>query len=226
MKLFDEIGHELIRRYGQNIPRDVKVFISRQDFVEAKLEFQPSEQPLLVQLTGVPLVTTRFLNPGEFRYSLAFCDDICCYMYRAQQAGYENLLEIRQCNTCGNDYKARKRNNRYCSRECFELAHKENMRGESNPSYIDGRSYKSTYNAGSEWHEIRVEVYKRDDYTCQSCGIKCVSKSTTMQYPNLSTRIIQCHHIEPYAMSQDNSLDNLITLCISCHRSIHNATIE
>ena len=95
------------------------------------------------------------------------------------------------------------------------------MRGKNNPSYIDGRSYSATYNAGSNWHEIRKQVYKRDNYNCQRCGVKCVAKSKAMKYPQHSKRIIQCHHITPYEQTQDNSLENLITLCIVCHRAVH-----
>lgn len=54
------------------------------------------------------------------------------------------------------------------------------------------------------WHEIRKLVYKRDSYHCLECGKHCHN----------NTRI-QCHHID-YNPS-NNDLENLITLCNSCH---------
>jgi hypothetical protein len=54
-----------------------------------------------------------------------------------------------------------------------------------------------------EWDVIRKEVYKRDGWVCQVCGKK--------------PKILQCHHIVPYRISQDDSIENLITLCCSCH---------
>ena len=54
------------------------------------------------------------------------------------------------------------------------------------------------------WNEIRKEVYKRDGWVCQECGIHCHNRKQ-----------IQCHHID-YDTS-NNALSNLITLCSSCH---------
>lgn len=159
--------------------------------------------------------------PSEFRYDKTFCGDDCMMDYRAKQAGYKTLLSYRFCLICGQQFKQNNRGNKYCSRPCFEIAHKDTMSGENNPSYIDGRSYNSTYDAGVKWHKIRKEVYKRDNYNCQKCGVKCVSKSTAMKYPDKTKLIIQCHHIVPYDVSQDNSLENLTTLCIVCHRAVH-----
>lgn len=59
-----------------------------------------------------------------------------------------------------------------------------------------------------EWHEIRKQVYKRDKYTCQICGI---------QYKDKNGKGMSAHHIIPYRINQDNNLGNLITLCQSCH---------
>jgi predicted nucleic acid-binding Zn ribbon protein len=151
----------------------------------------------------------------------SYCSIDCYHEYRRKKAGHKTRVQYRFCVICGKTFKAYPRGKKHCSRECFEIAHKDNMRGENNPSYIDGRSYKPTYDAGSEWHHIRVRVYNRDNYECQDCGEKCVGKDTAMKYPEYSKRIIQCHHIVPYDVSQDNSLDNLVTLCIVCHRARH-----
>lgn len=55
-----------------------------------------------------------------------------------------------------------------------------------------------------KWKQIRRQVYKRDNWTCQRCHKK--------GFP-----VLQCHHKIPYRISKDDSLDNLITLCRSCH---------
>lgn len=68
-----------------------------------------------------------------------------------------------------------------------------------------------------KWQKIRKQCYERDNYTCQECGIKCVSKDK-----KVLNRTIQCHHIIPWSKTNDDSLDNLITLCVSCHRKIEN----
>jgi predicted HNH restriction endonuclease len=79
--------------------------------------------------------------------------------------------------------------------------------GGHNWNYIDGSS-KSRFYMLEEWIKIAKEVYKRDNYTCQICG----KKGGTLN----------AHHKIPYSISKDNSLINLITLCVSCHAKIHN----
>ena len=59
-----------------------------------------------------------------------------------------------------------------------------------------------------EWKEQRKKCYKRDKYICQICGIK---------YCDKNGRGLQAHHMIPYRISHDDSLENLITLCKSCH---------
>jgi 5-methylcytosine-specific restriction endonuclease McrA len=56
------------------------------------------------------------------------------------------------------------------------------------------------------WVEIRKLIYQRDKWLCQECGVHC---------HNSEIGKIQCHHID-YDVD-NNSLDNLITLCRSCH---------
>lgn len=57
-----------------------------------------------------------------------------------------------------------------------------------------------------DWNVIRKIIYKRDNWTCQECGIKC---------HNSTKHKIQCHHID-YDTTNNNA-ENLITLCASCH---------
>lgn len=61
----------------------------------------------------------------------------------------------------------------------------------------------SPYNNHS-WKKLRRKVYERDGFICQKCLRAC----------NVDSRI-SCHHID--FDRSNNSMDNLITLCGSCH---------
>ena len=52
---------------------------------------------------------------------------------------------------------------------------------------------------------LRAEVRKRDNYTCQMCGIT----------ENKLNKKLHTHHID--YDPKNNRLDNLITLCTTCH---------
>ena len=91
------------------------------------------------------------------------------------------------------------------------------MLGKNNPAYKNGSSYNKISWRGNDWETLRKEVYIRDNYICQDCGIKCESKKS---YKN-SDNIIQCHHIENYKYNKNNDKTNLVTLCLKCHLKKH-----
>lgn len=89
------------------------------------------------------------------------------------------------------------------------------MSGKNNPAYIDGNSKERRCWRGSNWERIRRKVYERDDNVCQICGTRCISKN---EYDGTNgSKIRQCHHKEKYEENHNNNLDNLITICASCH---------
>lgn len=94
-------------------------------------------------------------------------------------------------------------------RRKISIAHKGKKKKYKVWSYIDGRSKtKGPDRYGDDWFKIRLLIYKRDNFTCQECGI-------TM---NETRKAHHVHHKIPFLLSFDNSLNNLITLCPSCHR--------
>jgi hypothetical protein len=77
------------------------------------------------------------------------------------------------------------------------------------PDFI-GIRRKSLMKNGKEypfnWSEIRKNIYRRDGWRCQECGVHCQVGGKTK---------IQCHHID--YDTTNNHFSNLITLCSSCH---------
>ena len=65
---------------------------------------------------------------------------------------------------------------------------------------VKGRNLRAV-----EWLTIRQLILERDLFTCQDCG------------KNHHETILAVHHIVPYRITQDDSLNNLITYCRSCH---------
>jgi hypothetical protein len=149
-----------------------------------------------------------------------FCSQDCYVNFNGRTRG---IMAEKNCPECGSTFKPASSDQIRCSRKCFEQSHKKRMAGQNNPAWIDGRSKdpEHTFFRADNWDEIKQFIYNRDGYRCQSCGCSCTSKSRA-KTPDETRRIIQCHHIKPFRDSGDNSPENLVTLCLSCHRSIHN----
>ena len=156
-----------------------------------------------------------------------YCSQKCAYMGRS--LGYSKRIikkpyncrrkSPKICLVCQKEYIYRTKTQKYCSRGCFEIAHKQYMSGEKNPAYKNGESYNKRSYRGDDWETLRKEIYTRDGYICQDCGVRCLGKR---DYRQNSDRIIQCHHIENYKETHNNEKGNLITLCLKCHMKRHN----
>ncbi len=59
-----------------------------------------------------------------------------------------------------------------------------------------------------EWLQIRQMILERDKFNCQRCGL------------THHEIILNVHHKIPYRINEDNSSENLITLCQRCHANI------
>ena len=69
----------------------------------------------------------------------------------------------------------------------------------------------------SDWDSRRRKVYKRDDYTCQNCGVQ------GGPYGNIE---LHAHHVVPKSRGGTHEVSNLISLCIECHNAVHNKNSE
>jgi hypothetical protein len=71
-------------------------------------------------------------------------------------------------------------------------------------------------NYPSDWDRRRKEVYERDNYTCQNCGVQ------GGPYGNAE---LHAHHGVPKSKGGTHRKSNLITYCKQCHDAIHGRRI-
>lgn len=85
--------------------------------------------------------------------------------------------------------------------------------GPESPNWKGGVTpERQAFYASQEWAEACQTVWKRDDATCQRCGV----------HRDLSDREFHIHHIVSFAVEDLRSdPDNLVLLCEDCHRWVH-----
>jgi len=133
-------------------------------------------------------------------------------------------IPLRYCETCGEQIPrntkqgenrirpSQYRKARFCSRACKGVHHSEVMKGKNNPNYKDGMNIVRELDRNSKRYKIwRKEVFLRDCYTCQSCGIKGGD--------------MHAHHLKTWKNHEDARFDinNGVCLCVDCHMVIHNS---
>jgi len=100
-----------------------------------------------------------------------------------------------------------------CSDDCRYTWLSEAFTGASHPNWAGGKS--GPYGKG--WNETRRNALERDEYECQVCG---KTKAEIGRNPDV-------HHIVPvrvfadaegYEKSDAHFLENVVSLCVDCHR--------
>jgi 5-methylcytosine-specific restriction endonuclease McrA len=125
-----------------------------------------------------------------------------------------------RCRSCSKkdllnpSYKTGKKYCTVCNKEiayhavlCWECEVKKRGNPKNHYNYRDGNSlskYPKEFNRG-----LKEIIRKRDNYTCQYCGI------TEEKYRKKYKNVLSIHHID-YNKKNCN-INNLITLCTSCN---------
>lgn len=135
----------------------------------------------------------------------SFCSRKCIKLV----AHNKGKIEWKKCD-CG---KAIRKWNKYCGKSCLQkysnpTSHLPEPRyGQDNPAWKGGVTPENLKIRHSREYTVwRVAVMVRDDYTCQSCGVRGGK--------------LQVDHIKPFAFYPKLRLaiDNGRTLCVDCHR--------
>lgn len=116
------------------------------------------------------------------------------------------------CDQCGTElflgrWEFKYSKNHFCSKECHNKYREENSIPENHWNWQGGiskRKHPKEFN-----NRLRKFVRERDNYCCQECGIPENGKK---------------HHVHHIDYDKNNNrVNNLITLCISCHmKTNHN----
>ncbi|WP_082223409.1 HNH endonuclease [Halosimplex carlsbadense] len=77
----------------------------------------------------------------------------------------------------------------------------------------DPDTYEGKY--PPDWDFRRKAVYERDNYTCQYCGVR------SGPHAGDGGAVLHAHHQIPLNRGGGNHLENLATVCQSCHDRAH-----
>lgn len=165
-----------------------------------------------------------------------FCSEKCTNEY-AQQNGKGVKTYTKVCKHCGKYFSTTNAKKIFCCNNCrydyYKQQHKQQTK-KVNISFtkdnykecisvivkylieqgIQGRDacgISKYYNYNVLTDKLRRDVKARDNYQCSVCG---------------ATTGLEVHHIIKVKHGGTNELDNLITLCSSCHRAIDTLNLE
>lgn len=114
---------------------------------------------------------------------------------------FEQMDSVKTCLVCGKQFEVTQqhRKKKYCSSECCKKA--ERLYGGKKETDLN---YKDQIRFGGN----KKQILQRDNFTCQMCG---------------SEHQLIVHHLDESGCLEtpNNELDNLITLCRSCHAKLH-----
>ena len=133
-------------------------------------------------------------SPGR-----VYCSRLCKDEAQRRPASFK-------CGACGrtvSTYQSQARKRKYCSHECYRKHFNGAFfSGSNNGNWRGGKAL--SYGPG--WKTIKAEIRSRD-VVCQGCG----------KTPEDNGRALDVHHLDPFRFSGNNSMDNLVALCRSCH---------
>ena len=144
-------------------------------------------------------------KPSKHRHA-RYCSDACKLVARAERR------VKKQCPQCSKIFHGF---TMYCSGECADEVHSQRMRGLKNSKFKQIGRYSNQY------IRMREFVLDRDAARCVACG----SEGKDMKHRYGGKRAsLHCHHINEN--TRDNRPQNLIIMCMSCHKKHHHGVLE
>lgn len=155
----------------------------------------------------------EIIQTTKRKFHRHYCDE--CKAKQVWKEKQKKRIMV-NCSYCGKELsiipsKFMANEHHYCNTECMSKDYIGKNVGELSATWKGGKGHH--YIGG--FYTVRKIARKRDNYTCQRCGI------TEEEYG----QELSVHHIKLYREFEDkyeaNNLDNLICLCEPCHRFVH-----
>jgi hypothetical protein len=129
----------------------------------------------------------------------------CTLARREQKKKETQKRNTIQCRVCRKDFLRRESSVTACSLACERQAHSVRIAGENNPKWKGGSAKERVKPRNArEFRVVRPIVIEEDG----GCCVQCHGKDR-----------LSVHHIDENALNNDTR--NLVTLCGSCHISLH-----
>lgn len=156
-----------------------------------------------------------------------FCNEDCFFnwvCYNGINSGENNPLYVEDikddCDYCGGDISVVPSRYELCEKHfCDDLCYadwmSENAHGKNSNAWDGG----AINYYGEDWDNQRKYARQRDNHLCQHCGLKAEKHISEFG------QTLHVHHIIPFKYfgfenhETANKLNNLVTLCSSCHKS-------
>lgn len=81
----------------------------------------------------------------------------------------------------------------------------------------------TVWNRGRDPYSLRI-LY-RDNFTCQDCGEFHAYQNKFKIFCPIDDGQLNVHHIKPVSEGGGNEPENLVTLCVQCHRKRHTGNV-
>lgn len=176
-----------------------------------------------------------------------FCSPECQDQHHEEYDGGENHplydREIVECSQCGDELARKpsvveKKDDFFCGQECYASWCTDERTGEDHPRWKGGGELYR----GPNWERQKRKALERDNRICQRCG------RTNTESKQETGKSLAVHHRKPVRefyeeletdwkelgdpstaeidWGEMNDLDNLVTLCLSCHRHVEKLPVR
>lgn len=120
----------------------------------------------------------------------------------------------KSCEVCSKEFSgspAGMKVRKTCSLKCSNQLHSKVLSGDGNGRYVHGQCYERY---PLEFRHVSEEIRVRDKGCCQWCGLLESAHHVRLHV----------HHID--YVKTNNTLNNLILLCASCHGTMHGTEVQ
>jgi len=183
-----------------------KDFVGREGRVACSLKCRPTKKKNRIKTKC--LVCSKNFEYWAGRPVAKYCSKKCWNVRKPKI--------LNDCLSCGKEFWSYKSDNHsYCSRKCSTFHSRETKKGDKSHLWKGGATkLNKLERCRAEYREWRNDVFVRDDYTCQKCGVR--SSKGLVVY-------LHAHHIKEFALFPELRfvVSNGMTLCKNCHLLEH-----